>query len=169
MKFLVFISIVFFVLYGCSKDDSSTNPVNPEKTATGFVRGDLNGSGWYSNKITTSKSGNTRTVKATQDFTNDPIFSSSILEFRISVNQSGIFGIGEDEPGLNYVVKAYYTLVSRSGTNDEKYKAYFDNVSFLTINRITDKDLDATFTFTARTNDSLKTVVFTNGSIQITY
>lgn len=168
MKFFVLFIIVLFILNGCSKDDNS-NPVNPEKNATGFVRGDVNGTNWYSNKITTIKSGNTRIVKATQDFTNDPIFSSSILEFRIGVGQSGVSGIGEDEPGLKYYVKAYYTLVSRSGTNDENYKAYFENISFLTINRITDKDLDAAFTFTARTDDSLKTIVFTNGSIQIAY
>ncbi|MBK7629282.1 MAG: hypothetical protein IPJ23_00830 [Ignavibacteriales bacterium] len=168
MKYLGFITIVILVLAGCSKDDSS-NPVTSDKNATGFVRGDLNGSNWYANKIITSKSGNTRTVKATLDFTNDPVYTTSTLEFKISVSQSGIFGIGEDEPGFQYVIKAYYKLISRSGTNDENYKAYYDNISFLTINRITDKDLDAIFTFTARTDDSLKTVVFTNGSIQINY
>ena len=170
-SFVLLVSVllvsVLFLVNGCSKDDNS-NPVNPEKNATGFVRGDVNGTSWYSNKITTSKSGNTRTVKATQDFTNDPTYSSAILEFEISVNQSGTFGIGEDEPGLNYAVKAYYKLISKSGNNDEYYRTYFDNISFLTISRITDKDLDATFTFTARTDDS-STVVFTNGSIQINY
>ena len=168
MKFFVLFIIMLFFVNGCSKDDNS-NPVNPEKNATGFVRGDVNGTSWYSNKITTSKIENTRNVKATQDFTNDPVFSSSVLELQIGVNQTGEFGIGENEPGLNYAVKAYYKLISKSGNNDEYYRAYFDNISYLTINRITDKDLDAVFKFTARTDDSLKTVVFSNGSIQINY
>lgn len=167
MKFFVFFIIVLFVLTGCSKDDDS-NPVNPEKNATGFVRGDINGISWYSNKITTSKSGNTRTIKATQDFANDPTFLSAILEFNISINQTGVFGIGEDEPGFKYYVKAYYTLKAHSGGSDKLFTAYFDNVSFMTISRITDKDLDAIFNFTARTDDS-STVVFSNGSIQISY
>lgn len=167
MKIFVLLVSVLFLVNGCSKDDNS-NPVNPEKNATGFVRGYVNGTSWYSNKITTSKSGNTRTVKATQDFTNDPTFSSAILEFKISVNQSGTFGIGEDEPGVKYYVKTYYTLKAQSGGSDKLYTAYFDNVSFLTISRITDKDIDAIFTFTARTGDS-STVVFSNGSIQINY
>ena len=168
MKFFVFFIIVLFVLTGCSKDDDS-NPVNPEKIATGFVRADLNGSNWYSNKITTSKSGNTRIVKSTLDLTNDPVFSSSALELQIGVSQPGESGIGENEPGFKYAVKAYYKLVSKSGNNDEYYKAYYNNFSKLIINRITDKDLDAIFTIIARTDDSLKTVVFTNGSIQINY
>lgn len=168
MKYFIFVFIVFLVLEGCSTNDDS-NPVNPEKIATGFVRADLNGSSWYSNKITTSKSGNTRIVKSTLDLTNDPVFSSSVLELQIGVSQPGEFGIGENEPGFNYAVKAYYKLVSKSGNNDEYYKAYYNNFSKLTINRITDKDLDAIFTIIARTDDSLKTAVFTNGSIQINY
>ena len=67
--YLLFPFLIFFT--SCSSDDDS-NPVNTEKTATGFVRGTVNSSSWYSNKITTSKSGNTRIVKATQEFTNDP-------------------------------------------------------------------------------------------------
>jgi hypothetical protein len=169
MKLLVIISIVFLVLAGCSKDDNSTDPVNQEKIATGFVRGDVNGTNWYSNKITTSKSNNTRIVKATQDFTNDPIYKSSILEFRISVNLVGDFGIGEDEPGFNYVVRAYYTLVSKSGSADLIYKAHYNNISTLTIDGISDKNLDADFLFNAVTDDSSSTVVFTNGAIQIDF
>ncbi|MEO8231148.1 MAG: hypothetical protein ABI638_02620, partial [Ignavibacteriota bacterium] len=71
-------------------------------------------------------------------------------------------------PGVKYYVKTYYTLKAQSGGSDKLYTAYFDNVSFLTISRITDKDIDAIFTFTARTGDS-STVVFSNGSIQINY
>jgi len=168
MKFLTFITLVLLIVNGCSSNDES-NPITNEKSATGFVRGSVNGSSWYSNKITTSKSGNTRTVKATLDSSNDPLYKSTILEFRISVNQTGVFGIGENEPGFQYVVKAYYTLVSRSGSADVTHKAHFDNVSTLTIDAISDKNLDADFIFNARTDDSLSTVVFTNGAIQIDF
>lgn len=103
------------------------------------------------------------------DSSNDPLYKATTLEFRISVNQTGVFGIGENEPGFQYVVKAYYTLVSRSGSADKYHKAYYDNVSTLTIGSISDKNLDADFIFNARTDDSLNTVVFTNGAIQIDF
>lgn len=168
MKFTTLIAFVLLIMAGCSSENDS-NPVSTEKNATGFVRGTVNGVSWYSNKITTSKSGNTRTVKATQEFTNDPIFKNSILEFRISVNQAGTFGIGENEPGYTYSVKAYYTLISRSGSADVIYKAYYEALKDLIINRISDKNLDANYSFNARTDDSLRTVSFTSGAIQIDY
>jgi hypothetical protein len=165
--YYIFFSLLIFIT-ACSSNDES-NPVNAETSATGFVRGTVNGSNWYSNKITTSKSGNTRTVKATQELPNNSKFSSSVMEIRISVSQAGIFGIGENEPGYTYYIKAYYKLVSRNGTEDENYKAYFDNISYMTINRISDKDLDAVFNFNARTDDSTKTISLSSGSIQIDY
>ncbi len=167
MKFFVFVISVFFLITGCSKDDES-NPVNPGNSASGFVRGDVNGVSWYSNKITTSKTSNTRSIIAVQDLAGDPIFSSATLEFKITVNQPGSFGIGEDEPGYKYYVKAYYTLKAQNSGSNKFYRAYYDDVSLMTINRITDKDLNADFTFTARTEDS-SAVVFSNGSIQINY
>lgn len=166
LYYLFFPLLILFL--SCSGDESS-NPVNNDKTATGFVRGTINNANWYSSEITTSKSGNTRTVKAIQNISNDPIFSSSVIELKISVSQPGKFGIGENEPGFTYYVKAYYTLVSRSGNQDENYKAYFDNISFMTINRISDKDLDASFNFNARTDDSTKTISLSSGSVVIDF
>lgn len=166
LSYLLFPFLIIFT--SCSSDDDS-NPVSTEKTATGFVRGTVNSSSWYSNKITTSKSGNTRIVKATQEFTNDPVFKSSILEFQISVNQAGTFGIGENEPGFTYSVKANYTLISRNGSADVNYKAYYEYLKDLIINRISDKNLDANYSFNARTDDSSRTVSFTSGAIQIDY
>jgi hypothetical protein len=166
LYYLFFPLLLLFL--SCSSDEES-NPVNTEETATGFVRGTINGSNWYSSEITTSKSGNTRSVKATQKLTNHPIFSSSVIELKISVSQTGKFDIGEDEPGVRYFIKAYYTLVSRSGTEDENYKAYFDNISSMTINRISDKDLDAAFNFNARNDDSTKTISLSSGSVVIDF
>lgn len=168
MKNLFLFSILLFAVISCSKDNDS-NPIITEKIATGFVRGNVNGTSWYSNKITTSKSGNTRTIKATQEFTNNPTFTSAILEFKIGVNQVGTFGIGEDEPGYKYYVKAYYTLVANSATGNEYYKAYYENTSLLTINQITDSNLNAVFNFISHTDDTLKTAIFTGGAIQIDY
>ncbi len=168
MKFLTFIVLVLLTFSGCSSEEDS-NPVDTEKIATGFVRGYVNGSNWYSNKITTSKSGNTRVVKATLDYSNDPTYKSSILEFRISINQTGVFGIGENEPGYTYYVKAYYTLIAKNGSAAPTHKAHYDNVSTLTISSISEKNLDADFLFNAVTDDSLSAVVFTNGAIQIDF
>lgn len=168
MKNLLVSLILLFTFFGCSKNDTS-NPVDTEKIATGFVKGTVNGASWYSNKITTRKSGNTRTVKATQEYLNNPNFSSAILEFKIGVYQTGVFGIGEDEPGYKYSVKAYYTLVSHSGNSNENYKAYYQNSSLLTINQITPTTLDATYNFVALTDDTLKSVIFTGGAIKIDY
>jgi len=168
MKLILIVMIFTLFFFGCSKDDNS-NPVNNETTARGFVRGNINGVSWYSNNIVTSKSENIRVVKGTQMITNDPMFTASVLELRIGVNQAGVFGIGEDEPGFQYAVKAYYTIVSRSGTEDENYKAYYENTSLLTINRISNTGLDAIFNFTARTDDSTKTVIVSSGVIQIDY
>jgi hypothetical protein len=168
MKNLILASLFLFAILGCSKSDDS-NPVNTEKTAVGFVRGNANGTSWYSNKIKTSKSGNTRFIKATQEFSNNPNFSSAILEFRISVNQAGVYGIGEDEPGYKYYIRAYYTLVSNTGNGNENYTAYYENTSLMTINQITDTNLNAIYNFTAHTADTLKTFVFSNGAIQITF
>jgi hypothetical protein len=168
MKFFYLLFSFLLLFIGCSSNDDS-NPIDTEKNATGFVRANINGSNWYSNQITTSKSSNTRVVKAIQELPNHPIFSSSKLELRISVSQTGRLGIGENEPGFTYYVKAYYTLVSRTGTEDEYYRAYFDNISYMTINRISDKDLDAVFNFNGRVDDSTKTVSVTAGSVQINY
>jgi len=168
MKFLTFITLALLIVSGCSTEDES-NPVDTEKNATGFVRGYVNGSYWYSKKITTSKNGITRIVKATLDFSNDPVYKTSILEFQIGVNRVGNFGIGENEPGFTYAVKAYYTLVSRNGSADKYHKAHYDNVSTLTISAISDKNLDAEFLFNAVTDDSSSAVVLTNGAIQIDF
>jgi len=168
MKNLLLTFLFLLGFWGCSGTDDS-DPVSTEINATGFIRGYVNSTSWYSSKITTSKNNNIRIVKATQEFSNHPIFSSSVLEFRIGVSLAGVYGIGEDEPGYKYYIKAYYTLVSKSGTEDEYYKAYYNDTSLLTINRINDSGLDANFNFTARTDDSTKTVVFTTGSIQINY
>jgi len=39
----------------------------------------------------------------------------------------------------------------------------------MTVNRISDKDLDSTFNFNARIDDSTKTVSLTGGSVKIGY
>ncbi len=168
MKYFLALTFLVVTFYSCSKNDDN-NPVNNEIIARGFIRGDINSINWYSNKITTNKNDNTRILKGTQDITNDPKFTASILELRLGVNQTGTFGIGENEPGYQYSVKAYYTLVSRSGTEDEYFKAYYEKTSLLKINRISSTNLDATFNFIARTDDSTKTIVFSAGVIQIDY
>jgi len=168
MKFIILLAAILFAITGCSKDEN-TNPVDNSNNATGFVKGNVNSVSWYSDKITISKTSTTLTITAKQNFTNDAKFASSELTFKISVTQPQVYGIGENEPGFIYYVKAYYKLISHSGAEDENYKAYFENVSFMTINRLTDNNLDATYNFNAYTDDRSKAVIFTNGAIQIDY
>lgn len=168
MKVLSFGLFLFFVVLGCSKNKDA-NPVSSEYAATGFIRASVNGASWYSNVISTSFSGNTRYLKATQSIINNPNFSSSVLEFWISINQTGKFSIGEKDPGYTYAIRAAYTLKSTGGAGDEIYRAYFQNYSFLTINGITATNLDASFIFRAFTDDTLKSVVASDGVIKVDY
>lgn len=85
------------------------------------------------------------------------------------MNQAGVFGIGENEPGFNFIFKDYYILISRSGSANITHKAHFDNISILIIRAIFAQNLNADFTFIARTDDSLNTVEVANGAIQIDY
>ena len=48
-------------------------------------------------------------------------------------------------------------------------KHILSNIRFMTINRISDKDLDATFNFNARTDDSTKTISLSSGAVRIDY
>lgn len=164
--FLLLLSFVFFV--SCSKNDDPI-PVDPNVPATGYIRGYINGESYYSNSITTNKTGQTRTVTAKQNITNSQVFSSSVLEFKISVNQPGNFGIGEDEPGYVYFVKAKYTLVGKNGNANEIYKAYYEDTSLLTMTEYDSDHLYGSFNFIAHTDDTLHTILFTNGAIQIDY
>ncbi len=168
MKISLLLSVLLIALIGCSTNENS-NPISKEYTATGFMRASVNGGSWYSNQVLTSKSGNVRYLKSEQPIVNNSKFSSSVLEMWIGINQAGRVGIGEDEPGYTYGVRAAYTLKSISGTQDEKYKAYFQDYSFLTINRISDTNLDAVFILRAFTDDTLKSVVVSDGVIKLDF
>jgi hypothetical protein len=168
MRSLFFLSVLVITFLGCSSNKDS-NPVSNEYAATGFVRASVNGVSWYSNAISTSYSGNTRYFRATQSIVNNPNFSSSILEFWISINQTGVFSIGEKDPGYTYAVRSAYTLKSASGTGDEIYKAHFQNYSFLTVSGISSSNLDAVFVFRAFTEDTLISVVVSDGVIKVDY
>ena len=160
--------VVIFISWSCSKD-SDSNPVESEVTATGFIRASVGGTSWYSNVITTSKTSTTRYLKASQTITNNSKYSSAIIEFWISVNQTGVFAIGEKDPGYSYSVRAAYTLKSISGTEDEIYKAYFQDYSYLRVNQISDINLDATFIFRAYTDDISKSITASEGVIKMDF
>jgi hypothetical protein len=168
VKYLVILFLLIVTTVSCSKKDDN-NPVDTSVSASGYIRGYVNSVNWYSNSIRTSKTGQTRIVKATQEFSNNQNYSSAILEMKISVNYIGTFGIGEDEPGFVYFVRAYYTLVGKNGNANELYTAYYKDTSELVISEYDDNHLYGTFNFVANTNDTLNTILFTNGSIQITY
>ena len=149
-KFLYWMPVIL-LLISCSKEES---PINGEEnhTATGFIRGNVENASWFADEIQAYKQSSTIYITGTQKIDNSPVYTSSILNFKIiNLSQTGSFGIGEDEPGLGfkYFVKASYTLKSAGAASDKKYTAYFRDYSFLEMSRINDKGLDATFIFVA--------------------
>ena len=87
----------------------------------------------------------------------------------INISQTGTFGIGEDEPGFKYFVKASYTLKSAGAAPDKKYTADYRDYSVFDMSRIDDKGLDATFIFVAYFKDFLDSLNFTSGVVKIDY
>ena len=167
-KFLYWIPVIL-LLISCSKED---NPINGEEdhTATGFLRGNVENASWFADKIQAYKQSSIIYITGTQKINNSSAYTSSILNFKIiNISQTGTFGIGEDEPGFKYFVKASYTLKSAGAAPDKKYTAYYRDYSVFDMSRIDDKGLDATFIFVTYSQDFLDSVNFTSGVIKIDY
>ena len=167
-KYLVWIPLTLLLL-SCSKDD---NPivVDPDYTATGFIRGRINNVTWFADKIEAHKQASTIYITGTQNFDTSSIYTSSIINFRIiNLSQPILAGIGEDEPGYEYFVKANYTLKFADGSNDKVYTAYYRDYSTMDLTRINDKGLDATFIFIAYSEDFSDSVDVTGGVFNIDY
>lgn len=160
---------MILLLISCSKEE---NPINGEEdhTATGFIRGNVKNASWFADDIQAYKQARTIYITGTQKIDNSPVYTSSILNFKIiNLSQTGTFGIGENEPGFIYFVKASYTLKSAGAEPDKKYTAYFRDYSFLEMSRINDKGSDGTFIFVAYTQDFSDSVNFTSGVFKIDY
>ncbi len=167
-KFLYLIPVIL-ILISCSKEE---NPLDEEEnnTATGFIRGNVENTSWFADEIQAYNQASIIYITGTQKIDNSPVYTSSILNFKIiNISQTGTFGIGEDEPGFKYFVKASYTLKSARADPDKKYTAYFRDYSFFEISRINDKGLDADFIFVAYSQDFSDSVNFKSGVIKIDY
>ena len=156
------------ILLSCSKDD---NPiVDPDYTATGFIRGRINNVTWFADKIEAHKQGSTIYITGTQNPDSGSIYSSTQINFRIlNLSQPMLAGIGENEPGYEYFVKADYTLKFADGSNDKVYTAYYRDYSTMDLTRINDKGLDATFIFKAYTEFFTDSIDVTSGVFNIDY
>jgi hypothetical protein len=167
-KYLFLIPLIL-LLSNCSKDDNSI-VVDTDYTANGFLRGKINNVTWSANKIEAHKQASTIYITGTQNFDEGSLYSSSVINFRIiNLSQPVLSGIGENEPGYQYFVKANYTLKFADGSNDKVYTAYFRDYSFMDLTRINSKGIDATFIFKAYTGDFSDSVVVTNGVFKIDY
>ena len=173
IRYLVWIPLIL-IQFSCSKNDSTVT--EPDYTATGFIRGKIDNVNWFADKIEAHKQASTIYITGTQNFDAGSIYSNSIVDFRIiNLSQPTTAGIGEDEPGYVYFVKASYTLKYADGSNDKVYTAYYRNYSVMDIARITDKALDATFLFRAYSEDISGVVDFSdsldviNGAIKIDF
>jgi len=167
-KYLVWIPLTLLLL-SCSKDD---NPiVDPDYTATGFLRGRINNVTWFADKIEAHKQASTIYITGTQNFDAGSIYSTSQINFRIiNLSQPMLAGIGEDEgDGYKYSVKANYTLKFADGSKDKVYTAYFRDYSFMDLTRINDKGIDASFIFIAYSEDFSDSINVTDGVFVIDY
>jgi len=168
IKYLVWIPLTL-LLISCSKDDTSI-VVDTDYTANGFFIGKINNVTWSADKIEAHKEASTIYITGTKNYDAGSSYSASKINFRIiNLSQPGTAGIGENEPGYQYFVKANYTLKFADGSNDKVYTAYYRNYSLMNITRINDKGIDATFVFKAYSEDFSDSVVVTNGVFKIDY
>ena len=167
-KYLAWIPLTL-LLFSCSKDDNSI-VIDTDYTATGFIRGRINNVTWFADKIEAHKQASTIYITGTQNFESGSIYTNSKIDFRIiNLSQPVTAGIGENEPGYEYFVKADYTLKFADGSNDKVYTAYYRDYSTMDLTRINDKGLDATFIFKAYTEYFLDSVDVTGGVFNIDY
>ncbi len=167
-KYLVWIPLTL-LLFSCSKDDNSIVG-DTDNTATGFLRGKINNVTWFADKIEAYKQASTIYITGTQNFEAGSIYTSSKINFRIiNLSQPVTSGIGENEPGYQYFVKANYTLKFKDGSNDKIYTAYFRDYSLMDLTRINNKGIDATFIFKAYTGNFSDSVIVTDGVFRIDY
>jgi hypothetical protein len=167
IRYLVWIPLIL-IQFSCSKNDSTVT--EPDYTATGFIRGKIDNVNWFADKIEAHKQASTIYITGTQNFDAGSPYSNSLIDFRIiNLSQPVTAGIGEDEPGYVYFVKANYTLKFADGSDDKVYTAYYRDYSTMDITRITDKALEATFFFIAYSEDFTDSVDVTNGAIKIDF
>jgi len=160
--------IVFLLIISCSNNDEN-NPADPNHTATGFMRAKINNTSWFADKIQAYRQSNSLYIIGTEDNASTPIFSSSEIRFQIiNLTQPGTYGIGEDEPGYRYFVKANYILYSATGITNLTYTAYYLNYSTMNISRINADNFAADFIFRAFV-DSTTSVDVTDGVIDISF
>lgn len=160
--------LVLVIISGCSKEDSPVETSGAKK-ANGYIRGEMNNGSWYSSSITIDEKNNTIFIKAVQTLTGNPNYSSSEINFRlINISQPILYGIGENEPGYVYFVKADYTLKGKNGS-DVVYNAYHRDYSLMKINRFTENGIEADFNFIAYTNSFSDSIDISNGKIDISF
>lgn len=168
MRKYILLFFSFVLIAGCSKDEA-TAPVQAENTVYGFVRGEINGSSWYADKITLVERNNIKYIKATKNIFDNPTYSSSEINFRlINISQPVVYAIGENEPGYVYAVKADYILKAKNGA-DKVLKAYYLEYSQMDISRINDKSLEAEFIFKAYDEFFTDSVEIVNGKINLDF
>ncbi|GBD86249.1 hypothetical protein BMS3Abin03_00162 [bacterium BMS3Abin03] len=167
-KYLIWIPLILF-LVSCSKDDNSI-VADTDYTATGFLMGKINTVTWSADKIEAHKEASTIYITGTKNYDAGSLYSASKINFRIiNLTQPVTAGIGENEPGYQYFVKANYTLTFTDGSKDKVYTAYYRNYSLMNLTRINDKGIDATFIFKAYSGDFSDSVIVTDGVFKIDY
>lgn len=158
MKKHILLLAVVILLSSCAKKDES-NPAGNSNSANGFMLCQINSVQWAADELQAYRQQGTLYITGIKNENAGQQYSSRKLRFRIiNLNQPGTFGIGENEPGIIYFVKADYTLTSATGQGDLVYTAYYENYSLMKIKSITGNSIDADFDmimFNSNRTDSL--------------
>lgn len=96
-------------------------------------------------------------------------YSLSEIDIKIILNQTGTFGIGGNEHGLQYFVKANYTLKSSDGISDRIYTAYYLDYSLLKITSISTNSIEADFNMKLFKEDFSDSLLITSGRLNIDF
>lgn len=168
MRKIYFILILISIAVACSKEE--TNPVGNDNSANGFVRSKVNGISWFADDVQAYKQLSTLNIVATDVLEGNPNFTSSKIHLRlVNINQPGIFGIGEDEPGFKYFVKATYLLKPADNSADVVYTAYYVNFSTMNLTYIDEGRVEADFVFKAYSDNFEDSVTVVDGVIDIDF
>jgi hypothetical protein len=167
-KYIILFLITILAI-SCTKEENPASGT-PDDIATGFILSKIKSNDWSADEIRASKKSSNTVIKAVKYIEENQQYVSSELNFTLeNLSQPGNFGIGEDEPGYQYFVKANYILRSQSSSEDKIYTAYYRDLSVMNITRISDNSLEANFIFKGILEDKSDSIIVSDGTIKINF
>ncbi|MCF8259578.1 MAG: hypothetical protein K9J12_02300 [Melioribacteraceae bacterium] len=170
MRFKSVMLLIISILISSCGGDSPSEPDTSNDSVRGFIRATVQSSVWYTNKVTANQDRTTLVIVGLNADSTGTTVKNSRLEFRLlNFKNPGLFGIGEDTPGIKYAVKAYYKTFTVGANDTVYYAAEYDNYSLMDVSTYSEKSLEADFLFRAFNSDSSKTINFTSGKLDLNF